>query len=104
MLVDYDIVATGSGGTHYFVTGKIAVNIDSDVVTFQNLPNSEVFLPAGTKPITLQPIRVAVSTFGLFLYKDASVTQDIYATVNVKYTVGGASDGGRESELTVFSA
>lgn len=103
VMLDYSIVGTGNLGTHYAVTGKIQIKNDSDAITFTNMPSTESFLPAGTKPLTVQAIRVSVNTFGLFLFKDATVTETVNATVDLKLVVGAGNASDRQSVLTTFS-
>lgn len=101
-IVEYKASCITNTGGAYFVTGKLAVSNVSGNISYIVIPGTDSFQPANIKAVELRALEVSDNTFGLFVFKHASITSVLRVTIDLDYTISASHTGDRRTTLTTF--
>lgn len=97
--VEATMTGTGASGAHHVVRAVYLVENNSDNINHVIIDNIN---NGAAVPFVIQAIRTTTDTFGIFLFKDPTLTEVTNATVSVNVTIGGRSGAGNQAVLNVL--
>lgn len=97
--VEISMVATDAANVHHFSRSTHLATNTADAIA--DVIIEEVHNGA-TQPLFMQAIRTGVNTFGIFVWKDATLGSATACAYNVKITIGGSSGGGNGATISTL--